>query len=238
MIHNVLTSKSKCQPAVCCESILSSAQTKHQLFIRGSDMHAQVIWEIAWRMQLPVLFINLVSAAKMPSHLSKILHNDCFSFLMPFLFHVFTEAESHPVSPFFFLVFLFLCNTPLSNPLFSCESILLRRCDRRPHSFLSMHPYVWLCRQPLWLLMWPRPLSVPIELLGPKLNRHMVNLNPQRRAFPAGECHHCTRNTDWVQRNLISFWKSTLWLLEKSFESLPERLFQDWYLQKFHNQSS
>lgn len=51
---------------VLLEYILSSAQTKHQLFIRGNDMHAQIIREIAWRMQLPVLFINLVTAAKMP----------------------------------------------------------------------------------------------------------------------------------------------------------------------------
>lgn len=111
--------------SVPLEYILSAAQTKHQLFIRGNDMHAQIIGEIAWRIQLPVLFINLVSAAKMPSHLSKILPDVCLPFLKPFLFVSCLYSESRPVSASS-LVFPFLCNIPLSDPLCSCESIPLR----------------------------------------------------------------------------------------------------------------
>lgn len=195
-------------------------------------MHAEISGGIAWSIQLPVLFINLVSAARMPSCLSKILPDVCFSFPMLSLFvSSFTQTESHPAClPS--LVFLFPCNIPLLNPLVSCESILWRRRERCPRSFQSMHPCVWLCTPPPWLLMWPRPLSVPIEPLGPKLNRHRVILSQQRRAFPAGECRHCTRSADWVQINSHSLCQKTV---DHRYLSLRVRPSQD-HLQVIQDQ--
>lgn len=139
------------------DSTVLSEQTEYQLLLEG-----RICTLKSFEKQLGVhrclscsLIYHLwqgwhhVSSATVPDVLS---HAD---------FCLFLSLTVMSLSPFSH-IFPFPCNTPLSSPLFSCESILLKRQNRCPHSFLSMRPCAWLCTQPLWPPMWPHPPSAPI----------------------------------------------------------------------------
>ena len=138
MIQNVLTSTSKCQPEALLDYILSSVQTKHQLLMKWNDMCAQIIWEIARRMRVPVLFINLVSTLEMPSSLSKMLNVDVyFSFLVTFLFascvcsDKVTSCFPLTLSPFpFSVIFLFQVLSGSASPSFWGDMIDVHTVSR------------------------------------------------------------------------------------------------------------